>query len=58
MAHEERCNMANHQEDASQNHDEMSPYTPVRMVIKKEHKQQILERVWGKGNPYTLLLGM
>ena len=33
--------------------------TPVRMaIIKKIHKQQMLERVWREGNPLTLLAGM
>ena len=33
--------------------------TPVRMaIIKKIHKQQMLERVWREGNPPTLLAGM
>ena len=34
--------------------------TPERMAIKKKkiHHQQILERVWSKGNPPTLLVGM
>ena len=33
--------------------------TPVRMgIIRKIYKQQMLERVWRKGNPLTLLVGM
>ena len=37
--------------------------TPERMAIikkkkNKKHQQQILERVWRKGNPPTLLVGM
>ena len=33
--------------------------TPVRMdIIRKIYKQQILERVWRKGNPLALLVGM
>ena len=33
--------------------------TPVRMaIIKKTHKQQMLDRVCRKGNPPTLLMGM
>ena len=31
--------------------------TPVRMaIIKKIYKQYILERLWQKGNPSTLLV--
>ena len=32
--------------------------TPVRMAAIKVYKQQTLERVWRKGNPLTLLVGM
>ena len=33
--------------------------TPVRMgIIRKIYKQQMLERVWRKGNPLALLVGM
>ena len=33
--------------------------TPVRMaIIRKIYKQQTLERVWNKGNPLALLVGM
>ena len=33
--------------------------TPVRMaIIKKSTKQQMLERVWRKGNALALLVGM
>ena len=31
---------------------------PVRMVLIKVYKQQMLERVWRKGNPLPLLVGM
>ena len=31
---------------------------PVRMAAIKVYKQQTLERVWRKGNPLTLLVGM
>ena len=34
-------------------------FTPVRMACDpKAYKQQMLERVWSKGNPLTLLVGM
>ena len=33
--------------------------TLVKMaIIKKIYKQYMLERVWSKGNPLTLLVGM
>ena len=33
-------------------------YTPVRMAAIEVYKQLMLERVWRKGNPLTLLVGM
>ena len=34
-------------------------FTPVRMaVIQNVYKQYMLERMWRKGNPLTLLVGM
>ena len=32
--------------------------TPVRMAIIKVYEQLMLERVWRKGNPLALLMGM
>ena len=32
--------------------------TRVRMAIIKNYKQYMLERVWRKGNPLALLVGM
>ena len=32
--------------------------TPVRITIIKVYKPQILERLWRKGNPPTVLVGM
>ena len=34
-------------------------FTPVRMAIHKQiNKQQVLERLWRKGNPSALLVGL
>ena len=43
--------------NASQNHSEASLYTGQNSH-QKIHKQQMLERVLRKGNPFTLLMGM
>jgi hypothetical protein len=32
--------------------------TPVRIAIIRWHQQQVLARMWGKRNPFTLLVGM
>ena len=34
-------------------------FPPVRMaIIKQNNKQQVLERLWRKGNPSALLVGV
>jgi hypothetical protein len=32
--------------------------TPVRIAYQKHHQQQMLERMWGQRNPFTLLVIM
>ena len=56
--HEKMLNIANHQGNANQNHNEISPHTCQNGYHQKEHKQQMLARMWRKGNLYTLLVGM
>ena len=48
-------NIANHQGNANQNHNERSPHTCQK---DHHHKKKMLMRVWRKGNSYTLLVGM
>lgn len=33
-------------------------FTAVRMTVIKKANKKIFARMWEKGNPYTLLLGM
>ena len=33
-------------------------FTPVRVAITRIHNQEMPERVWRKGNPPTLWVGM
>ena len=33
-------------------------FTPVKMAITKQINKQVLERLWRKRNPTTLLVGM
>ena len=47
--HEKMLNIANHQENANQNH-KLSPHTCWNAYHQKEHKQQILAMVWRKEN--------
>ena len=51
-------NIANYQRDADQNHSEVSPHTGQNGHHQKIDKQQMLERVWRKGNSLALLVGM
>ena len=44
--------------NANQNYNEVSPHTSQNGHHQKIYKQEMLERVWRKGNPHTLLVGM
>ena len=46
------------QGNANQNHNEISPHTCQNGYYQKEHKQQMLARMYRKGNHHTLLVGM
>ena len=48
----------NHQGNANQNLNEITPHTCQNGCHPKEHKQQMLARMWGKGNLVTLLVRM
>ena len=58
QVHEKIFNTANHQGNANQNHNEISPHTCQNGYYQKEHKQQMLARMYRKGNHHTLLVGM
>ena len=51
-------NIAHYQRNANQNHNEVSSHAGQDGCYPKVYKQYILERVWRKGNPLTLLVGM
>ena len=53
--HEKMLNIAHYQRNANQNYNEVSPHTGHHQKI---WKQEPLERVWKKGNPLALLVGM
>ena len=55
--HEKMLSITSHQRDANQNHNEISPHT-VQSSHHKEINKQMLERMWRKGNPRALLVGM
>ena len=51
-------NITSYQRNTNENYNKVSAYTVKMATIRKIHKQQTLERVWGDGNPPTLLVGM
>ena len=51
-------NSTHYQRNANQNHNEVPLHTSQDGCYSKVYKQQMLERVWRKGNPLTLLVGM
>ena len=51
-------NITIHQGNANQNHNEIPPYTGQNGHHNQSNKQQVLERMWRKGNPSALLVEM
>jgi hypothetical protein len=44
--------------NVNQNHTKIPPHTCKNSYHQKHHQQQVLAGMWGKGNAYTLLVGM
>jgi hypothetical protein len=44
--------------NANQNHTKIPPHPCYNTHHQKHHHQQVLERMWGKRNPHTLLVEM
>ena len=55
--YEKMLSITSHQRDANYNHNEVSSHTSQSGQHKQMHKQ-MLERMWRKGNPSALLVGM
>ena len=51
-------NITHYQRNAHQNHNEVPSHISQNGSHKKIYEQKMLERVWRKGNPFTLLVGM
>ena len=51
-------NITHYQRNANQDYNEVPLHTSQNGCDPKVYKQQMLERVWRKGNPLTLLVGM
>src|SRR3712207_1138454 len=64
QAYEKMLNIISYQGNANQNYNEVSPHSGQNGVYEyneynqQDRKQQMLERMWGEGNPRTLLVGM
>ena len=58
QTHEKILNIAHHQGNATQNYNELSPHTCQNSYNQQHKKQQVLARMWRKGNPLALLVGM
>ena len=59
--YERMLSITSHQRDANQNHNEVPSHSSQSGQHKQIHKQvhkQMLERMWRKGNPSALLVGM
>ena len=55
QVHGKMLNVANQQGNVNQNHNEIPPHPCQNGNHQKEHKEQMLARMWKKGNPRTLL---
>ena len=51
-------NISYYQRNANQNHNEVPSNASQNGCRQKVYKQSVLERVWRKGNPLMLLVGM
>ena len=58
QTHEKMLNITHYQRNANQNHNEVPLHSSQDGCYPKVYKQQMLERVWRKGNSLTLLVGM
>ena len=58
QTHENMLNVTAHQGNTSQNCYEISPHTCQNGLNQQLKKQQVLARMWRKGNPLALLVGM
>ena len=56
--YEKMLSITSYQRDANLNHNEIPPHTIENGLHKQSNKQQVLERLWRKGNPSALLVGM
>ena len=56
--HEKMLNITHHQGNTNQNHNEIPPHASQSGQNEQIRRLQMLERMWRKGNPRALLVGM
>ena len=56
QVYEQILNFTNHQGNANQNHNDTLPHTCQN--DQTDERQQMLAKMWRKGNPCALLVGM
>ena len=56
--YEKMVRITSHQREANQNHHEILLHSGQNDYHKQINRQQVLARLWRKGNPSTLLVGM
>ena len=56
--YERMLSITSHQRDTNKNHNDIPFHTCQNGHHKQINKQQVLERMWRKGNPSALLVGM
>ena len=55
--HKKMHNITDHQGNANQNYNQISTHTCQNGSSQQHKKQQVLARMWRKGNPLVLLVG-
>ena len=56
--YERMLSITSHQRHANWNHNEISPHTVDNGHQKQINRQEVMARLWRKGNPSTFLVGM
>ena len=56
--YERMLSITGHPRDTNQKHSEIPPHTGENGHRKQSNQQQMLVRLWRKGNPSALLVGM
>ena len=56
--YERMLSITSHQRDANENYSEIPLHSSQSDHHKQINKQEVLVRLWRKGNPSTLLMGM